>query len=172
MLTLLNIYLILVSFSLTLFVPTQIHTLKHQYASTHIQTHVYTNKSKYVRFLNTVHFVKAFFDIYSDIFWCIIRIYSDIFWYIFLFEYISKKACTKCTVFKKRTCLHLCIFPNMYSYIYTYIIYINMLNIKTTRNYQKNFGKLESAVEDQKLHGRLSEYVVLTIQTVSAAFFV
>ena len=47
-----------------------------------------------------------------------------------------------------------------------------MLNIKTTRNYQKNFGKLESALEHQKSHGRLSEYVVLTIQTVSAAFFV
>ena len=47
-----------------------------------------------------------------------------------------------------------------------------MLNIKTTRNYQKNFGKLKSAVEHQKPHGRLSEYVVLTIETVSAAFYV
>ena len=46
------------------------------------------------------------------------------------------------------------------------------LNIKTTRNYQKNFGKSKSAVEHQKSHGRLSEYVVLTIQTVSAAFYV
>ena len=74
-LTLPNIYLILVSFSLTLFVTTQIHTLTHQYASTHIQTHVYTNKSKYVRFLNTVHFVKAFFNIYSEKKY--IRIYLD-----------------------------------------------------------------------------------------------
>ena len=38
------------------------------------------------------------------------------------------------------------------------------LNIKMTRNYQKNFGKSKSAVEHQKSHGRLSEYVVLTIQ--------
>ena len=47
-----------------------------------------------------------------------------------------------------------------------------MLNIKTTRNYQKTFGKLKSAVERQKSQGRLSEYVVLTIQSVSAAFYV
>ena len=46
------------------------------------------------------------------------------------------------------------------------------LNIKMTRNYQKNLGKLKSAGENQKSHGRLSEYVVLTIQTVSAAFYV
>ena len=46
------------------------------------------------------------------------------------------------------------------------------LNTKTTLNYQKNFWKLKSAVEHQKSHGRLSEYVVLTIQTVSAAFYV
>ena len=37
------------------------------------------------------------------------------------------------------------------------------LNIKMTRNYQKNFGKSNSAIEHQKLHGRLSEYVVLAI---------
>ena len=49
---------------------------------------------------------------------------------------------------------------------------LTTLNIKTTRNYQKNFGKLKSAVEHQKSHGRLSEYVVLTIQTVSAVFYV
>ena len=36
----------------------------------------------------------------------------------------------------------------------------------------RNFGKLKSAVEHQKSHGRLSEYLVLTIQTVSAAFCV
>ena len=47
-----------------------------------------------------------------------------------------------------------------------------MLNIKTTRNYQKTFGKLKSAVERQKSQGRLLEYVVLTIQSVSAAFCV
>ena len=46
------------------------------------------------------------------------------------------------------------------------------LNIKTTRNHQKNFGKSKSAVEHQKSHGRLSEYVVLTIQTVRAGFYV
>ena len=46
------------------------------------------------------------------------------------------------------------------------------LNIKATQNYQKIFGKSKSAVEHQKSHGRLSEYVVLTIQTVSAAFYV
>ena len=39
------------------------------------------------------------------------------------------------------------------------------------RNYQNNFGKLKSAMEHQKLHGKLSEYVVLTIQAVSAAFY-
>ena len=37
-------------------------------------------------------------------------------------------------------------------------------------NYQKNLGKSKSAMEHQKLHGKLSEYVVLAIQTVSAAF--
>ena len=46
------------------------------------------------------------------------------------------------------------------------------LNIKTTRNNQKNFGKSKSAIEHQKFHGRLSEYVVLTIQTVRAVFHV
>ena len=46
------------------------------------------------------------------------------------------------------------------------------LNIKATRNYQKTFGKLKIAVERQKSHGSLSEYVVLTIQSGSAAFYV
>ena len=46
------------------------------------------------------------------------------------------------------------------------------LSIKMTRNYQKNFGKSKSAMEHQKSYGTLSEYVVLTIQTVSAAFYV
>ena len=46
----------------------------------------------------------------------------------------------------------------------------SMLNIKMTWNYQKDFGKSKSAVEHQKLHGKLSEYVVLKVQTVSAAF--
>ena len=46
------------------------------------------------------------------------------------------------------------------------------LNIKMIRNYQKNFGKSKSEMEHQKLHGKLSEYAVLTIQTVSAAFYV
>ena len=38
------------------------------------------------------------------------------------------------------------------------------------RNYQKNFGKSKRAMEHQKLFGKSSEYVVLAIQTVSAAF--
>ena len=46
------------------------------------------------------------------------------------------------------------------------------LNIKKIRNYLKNFGKSKSAMEHQKLHGKLSEYAVLTIQTVNAAFYV
>ena len=46
------------------------------------------------------------------------------------------------------------------------------LNIKMIRNYQKNFGKSKSAMEHQNLHGKLSEYVPLTTQTVSAAFYV
>ena len=46
------------------------------------------------------------------------------------------------------------------------------LNMKMIWDYQKNFGKSKSAMEHQKLHGKLSENVVLTIQTVSAAFYV
>ena len=46
------------------------------------------------------------------------------------------------------------------------------LNIKMTRNDQKNFGKSKSEMEHQKLHGKLSEYAVLAIQAVSAAFYV
>ena len=34
------------------------------------------------------------------------------------------------------------------------------------RNYQKNFQKSKSKMEHQRLHGKLSEYVVLTTQTV------
>ena len=45
------------------------------------------------------------------------------------------------------------------------------LNIKMIRNYQKNFGKSKSAMEYQKLHGKLSEHVVLAIQAVSTAFY-
>ena len=45
------------------------------------------------------------------------------------------------------------------------------LNIKIIRNYQNNFGKSKSAMEHQKLHGKLSEYVILTMQTVRVAFF-
>ena len=47
-----------------------------------------------------------------------------------------------------------------------------MLNIKMTWNYQKDFGKSKSAMEHQKSHGKLSEYVVLKVQTLSAAFYV
>ena len=42
-----------------------------------------------------------------------------------------------------------------------------MLNIKTTRNYQKTFGKLKSAVERQKSQGRLLGYVFLTIHWIN-----
>ena len=35
---------------------------------------------------------------------------------------------------------------------------------------QKNFGKSKTAVEHQKSHGRLSEYVVPTIQTVNKKY--
>ena len=44
------------------------------------------------------------------------------------------------------------------------------LNIKMIRNYQKNFGESKTATKHQKLHEKLSELAVLTIQTVSAAF--
>ena len=46
------------------------------------------------------------------------------------------------------------------------------LDIKMIQSYQKNFGKSKSTVEHQKLHGKLSEFVVLAIQKVSAAFYV
>ena len=46
------------------------------------------------------------------------------------------------------------------------------LNIKMILNYQNKFGKSKSAMDHQKLHGKLSEYVVLTIHTISAAFYV
>ena len=45
------------------------------------------------------------------------------------------------------------------------------VNKKMIWNYQKNFGKSKGAMEHQKLHGKLSEYVPLTIQTVSTAFY-
>ena len=47
-----------------------------------------------------------------------------------------------------------------------------MLNIKMIRNYQKNLGKSKSAMENQELHGKLSAYVVLATQTMSASFYV
>ena len=37
------------------------------------------------------------------------------------------------------------------------------LNIKMTRNYQKNFGKSKNAMEHQKLHGKLSQFVTLKV---------
>ena len=46
------------------------------------------------------------------------------------------------------------------------------LNIKMTRNNQKNIEKSKSAMEHYKLYGKLSEYIVLTMQIVSAAFYV
>ena len=50
------------------------------------------------------------------------------------------------------------------------------LNIKMIRNYHLGnqklyFGKSKSAMEHQNIHGNLSEYAVLTIQTISAAFY-
>ena len=41
-----------------------------------------------------------------------------------------------------------------------------------TRNYQNNLEKRKSEMEQQNLHGKLSEYAVLTIERVSAAFYV
>ena len=46
------------------------------------------------------------------------------------------------------------------------------LNIKMIQSYHKNFGKSKSAMEHQKLHGKLSEFVVFAIQTASTAFYV
>ena len=46
------------------------------------------------------------------------------------------------------------------------------LNIKMIQNYQKNFRKSKRTMEHQKLHGKLSEYVPLKTQTVSASFYV
>ena len=48
----------------------------------------------------------------------------------------------------------------------------NHFKHKNEKNFQNNFWKSKSAMEHQKLHGRLSEYVVLTIQTISAAFYI
>ena len=45
------------------------------------------------------------------------------------------------------------------------------LNMKMIRNYQKNVGKSKSTMKNKNLHGKLSEYVVLKIQTVIAAFY-
>ena len=49
---------------------------------------------------------------------------------------------------------------------------LNHIKHKNDTIHQKNFGKSKSAMEHQKLYGKLSECVVLTIQTVSAAFYV
>ena len=48
---------------------------------------------------------------------------------------------------------------------------LTTFKIKMIWNYQKNFGKSKSAMEHQKLHEKLLEYVVLTIQTVSGTFY-
>ena len=45
------------------------------------------------------------------------------------------------------------------------------LNIKMMPDYPKMFGKSKSAMEHQKIHRKLSEYVILTIQTLSTAFY-
>ena len=48
---------------------------------------------------------------------------------------------------------------------------LTTFKIKMIWNYRKNFGKSKSAMEHQELHEKLLEYVVLTIQTVSATFY-
>ena len=48
----------------------------------------------------------------------------------------------------------------------------NHLKHKNDMELSKEFWEIKSAMEHQKLHGKLSEYVPLTIQTVSAAFYV
>ena len=45
------------------------------------------------------------------------------------------------------------------------------LNIEVMPDYPKMFGKSKSAMEHQKLHRKLSEYFILTIQTLSTAFY-
>ena len=49
---------------------------------------------------------------------------------------------------------------------------LNHIKHKNDTEHQNNFGKSKNAMEHQKLYGKLSECVVLTIQTVSAAFYV
>ena len=44
------------------------------------------------------------------------------------------------------------------------------LNIKLI--WKNNIGKSRSAIKHQNLHGNLSEYVILTIQTVRYAYYV
>ena len=44
------------------------------------------------------------------------------------------------------------------------------LNMKMIRNLSKECSKSKSAMEHQNLQGKLSEYVVFTIQTVSVYF--
>ena len=44
--------------------------------------------------------------------------------------------------------------------------------MKMILNYQNNFGKSKSTMEQQKLHGKFSTHAVLTIETVSTAFYV
>ena len=46
------------------------------------------------------------------------------------------------------------------------------LTIKIIWNYQKSFRKSKSAMEQQKILGKLSEYAFVTTQTVSAVFCV
>ena len=46
------------------------------------------------------------------------------------------------------------------------------LDKKMIQNYRKNLGKSKSVMQYQKLNGKLSEYVFLTIQKVRAAFYV
>ena len=40
-----------------------------------------------------------------------------------------------------------------------------------TRKYQKNFGKLKSAIKNQELYGKQSKYAALTIHTLNFAFY-
>ena len=48
----------------------------------------------------------------------------------------------------------------------------NHVKHKNNKELSREFEKPKSAMKHQKLHGKLSEYVVLTIQVESASFYV
>ena len=51
-------------------------------------------------------------------------------------------------------------------------LFCHIKNLKMLRNYQKNFGKLKSAMEYENYLKNNHKYVVLTIQAVSAVFYI